>query len=834
MLLPMKWLKEYTDVNCGARELARKMTFTGSKAEAVIEPGAEIENVVAGKLLTFDKHPGADKLYVSSVDAGSAGVVQIVTGANNIKAGDVVPVALDNSRLPGGIRIKATKMRGIVSQGMMCSLQELNLSKSDYPDAPDDGILTLNPSCVPGTDVREILGLDDSIIDFEITTNRPDCLGIIGLAREAAATVGAELTLPRTLAAIGADAADTAPENPVCINDIISVRIDNPELCRRYTARAITGVTVGESPEWMRQRLRNCGIRPINNIVDVTNYVMLETGQPLHAFDARYVAGGKIIVRNAAPGEKILTLDGGERNLDPDALVIADAEKPIAVAGVMGGENSGVFPDTGTVIIESANFEGVSVRRTAKKLGMRTESSSRFEKGLDPGMALPAADRAVELIGLIGAGTASSGRIDEYPVKREPQGVPFSPDKINALLGTDIGAGEMLEIFRKISFTYDSGSNTVTPPNFRTDISMEADLAEEVARFYDYNNIKATLPKIGPSADVSSSDTSSADVSAERRKYVQAAAYAAMSGGYSEIYTFTFQSPKAYDKLLLPTDSPLRDAVRLANPMNEDMALMRTTAIPEMFGTIADNHSRRIESAAFYEIASVFRPSGYNGDISGILNANPVDVRAADRLLPLQKTEMTLGAYGAGHTFYTMKGTVELILRGLGIKDYEFTRCGDIPYMHPGRTAYIRINRKTAGYFGEAHPTMTGAFSLPERALAGVISLEDAFKAASPERAYKPLPKYPPVPRDLALIVDSGVPAGDIIRAITKQGGSILENAEVFDVYTGAQVPEGKKSVAFSLMFRSDERTLTDDEVAAKLSKIIEALGKEFGAALRS
>ena len=823
MLIPYKWLNEYTNIDCGAHELARRMTFTGSKAESVAELGKDIENVVAGKLLTFDKHPDADKLYVSEVDVGGGKTVQIVTGATNIKAGDIVPVALDKSTLPGGLHIKATKMRGIISQGMMCSIDELRLSKTDYPGAPEDGILVLDASCAPGADIKEILGIDDQVIDFEITTNRPDCLSVLGLAREAAATTGAGFAPPPVLTdGLVENAAGTAKKTV----DMLSVELQNSDLCNRYTARAVTGVAVGESPEWMKIRLRNSGIRPINNIVDVTNYVMLETGQPLHAFDARFIAGGAIIVRTAKKGESIITLDGDERALEQDMLIIADAEKPVAVAGVMGGEKSGIFSDTETVIIEAANFDGISVRRTARRLGLRTESSSRFEKGLDPNMTVPAADRAAELIKLLGAGDIAQGYVDVYPNKRAPVKIRFSHERINALLGTDISRGDILALLKKADLEYDERSNEIVVPTYRTDISMEADLAEETARFYDYNNIKATLRP---------GTVTTVGVLTPLQRLKRVVTDAMLTCGFSEVYTFSFQDPKVYDKLLLPADSPLRDAVKVANPVNEETGLMRTTALPDMLKIISYNYSQRIDSAAFFELASVYGPAKRDaGFLEKTIDAKAIDVNVADGFLPVQKSELSFGAYGSGNDFYTMKGAVQNLLAALGIFNPGFIRCRDFPCMHPGRAAYVTIGKKPAGYFGEINPEIQETFSLPEHALAGAISLDDLFKTANIERSYKPLPKYPPAPRDLAVLVAAATPAGDILEVIKKSGGALLEETDVFDVYTGSQVPDGQKSVAFSLLFRSAERTLTDAEVSSRMAKIVEALGKEFGATLRA
>jgi len=824
MLAPLKWMKEYAEITCEAHELARLMTMTGTKAESVTELGSEITNVVAGRLLTFERHPNADKLFVSEVDVGGGRTVQIVTGADNIKAGDVVPIALDNSTLPGGIRIKKTKMRGVESQGMMCSIDELKLSKADYPDASKDGIFVLDPAVEPGTDIKEVFGLDDTVIDFEITTNRPDCLCMLGLCREAAATLGVGFSAPPVLQA-GYESKRGAADAGRA-RDAISAEVRDADLCPRYTARVINGAKVSESPEWIKRRLRNCGVRPINNIVDVTNYVMLETGQPLHAFDSRFIGGAKIIVRRALEGEAIRTLDGIERKLDHDMLVIADEAKPIAVAGVMGGENSQILPDTKTVIIESANFDGVSVRRTSERLGVRTESSSRNEKGLDPNMTSAAADRAAELIESLGAGVAASGCVDIYPARREPTKVAFDADRINALLGTRIDGGDMLAILKKVDLEYDAANNQIIAPTYRSDVSMQADLAEEVARFFDYNNIKATL---------NPGTTTIVGIRTARQRLRQTVAEAALANGYCEICTFSFQSPKVFDKLLLPADDPLRASVKVANPFGEDSGLMRTTALPNMLKTMTDNNNQRNAEAAFFEIAATYHPTPESerladgGELPG-----EIGVEAADRLLPVQKSELAVGAYGGDNDFYTLKGLFESVLETLGITDFLFEKCVDVPYLHPGRAARVIIKGVTAGHFGELRPEAIENFSLPPHALAGVLSMDALYDASAPRRQYKALPKYPPVPRDLSLITDVKMQAGDIIAIIKKYGGDILESAEVFDVYAGSQLPEGKKSLAFNLIFRSEERTLTDDEVSAKISTIVSALRSEAGAALRS
>ncbi|MDR1440485.1 MAG: hypothetical protein LBJ10_10990 [Clostridiales bacterium] len=1026
MRVPVKWLGEYVDIGIGAQELAQKMTLSGTKADSVEYLGEGIERVVAGRILALERHPNADKLQVARVDAGSAngGEIQIITGATNIKEGDVVPIALDKSRLPGGVRIKATKMRGLDSCGMMCSIQELALSKYDWPGAAEDGIFILEPGTAPGADIREVLGLDDTAIDFDITYNRADCLGILGIAREAAAVLGRPYTPPRafaeglrgaaggamanggqatggsaaanggsavggSVAAGGNNAGGAAANGDSCaaangvdgvdgvdggragkgagggigaaasggsaagrLGDMLSVEIREPDLCPRYTARIVTGARIGDSPEWMKRRLRNAGVRPINNIVDITNYVMLETGQPMHAFDMRFVGGGAIVVRRAGEGESIRTLDGGERALDPSMLVIADRDRPIAVAGVMGGANSEILPDTGTIVFESANFDGVSIRRTARRLGMRTESSSRYEKGLDAEMALPAADRAADLVERLGAGTVVGGHIDAYPRRAELARVKFSPERINALLGTGIDAAFMLGVLEKLGFSYDESSGEAIVPSFRRDVGIEADLAEEVARFYDYNNIKATLGA-GAKATIG--------MRTREQKLRQTVLDTAASCGYSEIYTLSFQSPKAFDRLGLPPGSPLRDAVRVGNPSSEDASLMRTTTVPDMLRVLADNGNRRIPSAELFEISHTYHPAparavgeaaahgqpAEQGQGSGagqgqaVAHGQPAGQAAgsgaagqgqwaadrpgaeqgqaaaqgqpagqaagsgaagqgqwaADTLgveqgkaarqgqpagqavasgqaqglgagqgsaagsgaeglpaqppsgaaeaaaaaaaavasvpLPEQRAVLTLGAYGGQNDFYSMKGAFEDIFAAAGARRHRFRACEDVPFLHPGRAAYIDIAGAEAGFFGEVHPLARAAFELPERAYVGVVSLDRLFAAASLGKSYRKLPKYPPVPRDLALVADSGVKYADIVAIMRKAAGEELESVELFDVYTGRQVPEGKKSLAFSLLFRAGDRTLVDDEVSAHIKAIVGALSREAGVELR-
>jgi phenylalanyl-tRNA synthetase beta chain len=928
----MEWLNEYVNArDVEPREFARAMTLSGTKAENIAYLGEGIERVVTGRINSLAKHPDADRLQVAQVDVGEAegGEIQIITGAANIKAGDVVPIALDKSRLPGGVRIKATKMRGLESRGMMCSIQELNLSKYDWPNAAEDGIFVLGEDVGPGVDIREALGLDDTAIDFEITYNRADCLGIIGIAREASVALDKPLALPEAFArdgyggaaggaaaaqggtaavrggtaaprpadmdgasdmagaanASGVPAASGAPAvasmpadagasaAPSCPpGSSLSVEIREPELCMRYTARIVTDAVIRDSPEWMRRRLRNAGVRPINNIVDITNYVMLEMGQPMHAFDKRFVGGGKIVVRRAGEGEAIKTLDGGDRELDPSVLVIADRDKPIAVAGVMGGANSEILSDTRDIVFESACFDGVSVRQTARKLGMRTESSSRYEKGLDPEMTLVAADRAIDLVELLGAGKAVKGRIDVYPQKLPRARVAFSPERINALLGTDIGKSYMEGVLRRLGFEFDGaeGRSYAIAPTFRRDVSQEADLAEEVARFYGYNNIRPTL---------SSGSQTTIGVRTYEQKLRQIVLDTAVSCGHSEIYTISFQSPKAYDRLGLPADSPLRDAVRIGNPSGEDVSLMRTTTLPDMFKAISENANRRTPSVRLFELSHTYHPraAGAAGSAadsaegiavgsvaSAIVSASPnasgaggaggagdtddAGVAASpaaavahggpqgafsDSALPEQRGVLTLGAYGDGNDFYSMKGLIEDIFSALGVRRHKIRPCADMPFFHPGRAAYVDVAGTEAGYFGEVHPMIGKEFELPERTYAGVISLKSLFAAANLEKENKKLPKVPPVPRDLAFVADKGVTYAEMADVMRKAAGDVLESVGVFDVYTGEQVPEGKKSVAFSLLFRSEGRTLVDDEVNAHVQAIIAALAKKVGASLR-
>lgn len=803
MKLPLSWLEDYTDIKTTPKEYASALTMSGSKVEGIEVQGEEIKGVVAGKIVSVEKHPDADRLLVTKIDVGNE-IIQVVTGATNIKEGDFVPVALDGATLPGGKKIKKGKLRGVESCGMMCSISELGLTTDDYPNAVEDGIFILegdiiaemNIDEIPGMDIKDILLLDDTIIDFEITSNRPDCFSIIGLARESAATFETEFKKPEI----------KVKEEGESIDGQVSVEIKASDLCYRYAARVVKNVKIGPSPEWMRRRLKAAGVRPINNIVDITNYVMLEMGQPMHAFDMRFLKDRKIIVRTARDGEIMKTLDDQDRVLDPSVLVIADSEKPVAVAGVMGGANSEILPDTAEVLFESANFNGISVRLAAKKLGMRTESSSRFEKGLDPENVLDALNRAAQLVEMLGAGTVCKGVVDCYPNKSTKRQIPFNPDNINALLGTDISRSRMAEIFKRLEIVLNPDGQTVTVPSFRPDLECEADLAEEVARFYGYNNIKPTLLE-GKAATVGART--------RKQKIEQILHQTMLSCGLSETYTYSFTSPKVFDMINLPEDSELRKAVVITNPLGEDFSIMRTTTLPDMLEVMATNYNRRAEEVRLFEMSHVYLPKSV-----------PVNE------LPKEKPVLTIGMYG-NVDFYDLSGIVEEIMDVLGIRKFEFLPVKDNLSFHPGRTAKLMIGGKECGIFGQIHPGVAEKFEAAQESLIGMIDIEPLVEAANLSAEYKPLPKYPAVTRDIAMLVDEDVLVKQIEKLIRSNAGDILEEIKLFDVYKGKQVPEGKKSVAYSLTFRASDRTLTDEEVGKSMSRILGALAEKLGAQLR-
>lgn len=796
MNLSMKWLADYVDVNCDIKEFVSGMTMSGSKVEGYEIEGEEITNVVVGKVLEVVPHEDSDHLVVCQIDVGKGEPIQIVTGANNVVVGAKVPVAMDGSTLPNGVKIKKGKLRGIESNGMLCSLGELNVTKNDFPYAISDGIFLIEEDCKIGEDIHTAIGINDTSVEFEITSNRPDCLSVIGLAREAHATFNVPLTVKE-------------PEfnaNNESVSEYISVDIENKELCPRYIAGIVKNVKIGPSPRWMRERLRASGVRPINNFVDITNFVMLEYGHPMHAFDLKYVEGNKIVVRNAKQGESIVTLDGAERNLSEEMLVICDDKKPMAVAGVMGGEYSGIMDDTTTVVFEAAAFDGASVRLTAKKLGMRSDASSRFEKGLDPQNALPALKRAFELVEMLGCGEVVGNVIDADYSDKTPKTVEFDSAWINSFLGTDIPEKDQREYLTRLGFTLEG--NTIIVPGFRIDIECEADVAEEVARIYGYNNIPSAMFKGVAEAKLT-----------EEQKFSRKIENAMVSLGFNEILTYSFISPKYFDKILLPKDSKLRKTVTITNPLGEDTSVMRTTSIPSMLEILSRNYNYRNAEASLFEIG------------------NEYVVTQADKL-PDEPKRLTLGAYGEGTDFYSMKGAIEEILKELRISDYEITSIkddsvvGEFSCFHPGRCAVITKGETVIGCFGEVHPLVSSNYEIETKAYVGKLNIPEMLEIIDPESTYKPLPKFPATTRDLSLICDDKITVATLEKAIKEGCGKILESVKLFDVYKGKQIEEGKKSVSYSITLRSHDGTLTDEQADNAVKKVLKALEK-IGASLR-
>lgn len=797
MNLSMKWLSDYVTLDTTVKDFCAAMTMSGSKVEVATEEGSEIKNVVVGKLLSVVPHENSDHLVVCQVDVGQEQPIQIVTGAPNVKAGDIVPVALCGAELPNGVKIKKGKLRGVESNGMLCSLGELGLTVHDFPYAIADGIFLIQEDCQIGQDIHEAIGLNDTSVEFEITSNRPDCLSVTGLAREAAATYHVPLNLKKpTFQGIDGN-----------IQDALQVEIQNKEKCPRYAAGIVKNVKIAPSPRWMRERLRASGVRPINNLVDITNYVMLEYGQPMHAFDLRYVKDGKIVVRNAAEGETITTLDGVTRTLSPEMLVIADAEKPIAVAGVMGGEYSGIMEDTNTVVFESAYFEPVQVRRTAKKLGMRTDASARYEKGLDPEGCLRTLERAFELVELLGAGEPVRTHIDLNYNQKQRNRIPFDPDWINKFLGTDISREEMCDTMKMLEIEVDG--DTCISPSFRIDLERPADLAEEVARIYGYNNIPSTVIKGIANASLT-----------PKQKFRRTLENATVAVGCYGILTYSFISPKYFDKIALPADSSLRKTVVISNPLGEDTSVMRTTTLPSMLETLSLNYKNRNAAVALYEIGKEYLPT------------------APDKL-PEEPDRLTIGMYGDDADFFTLKGMVETILETAGLHDCTYKACGtDAPFdeicaLHPGRSAVIYAGETPIGYLGEVHPTVQKNYDISTRTYVAKLLIDEMQPLAQTEITYQPLPKFPAITRDLSLVCADEVPVGDLQAAMKNAVGNILEQITLFDVYKGEQIAAGMKSVSFSIRMRSHEGTLTDEQADAAMKRVLKAL-KEHGATLRA
>ena len=793
MDLSLRWLADYVDTGVTPKQFCDAMTMSGSKVEGYAAEADYLSNVVVGKILQIEKHPDADKLQICQLDVGKDEPVQIVTGAQNVYVGMLVPVALHNATLAGGVKIQNGKLRGVPSNGMMCSLGELGLSVHDFPNSIENGIMEIIEDCKPGDDIREALGLNDTTVEFEITSNRPDCLSVIGLAREAAATFDKPLHLPEP----------KIEHETGNIHDLLSVEVRNTDLCRRYVAKMVKNIKIAPSPRWMRERLRASGVRPINNLVDITNFVMLEYGQPMHAFDYKYLKGQKIVVRNAAEGETIETLDGVVRKLSPEMLVICDEEKPSCVAGVMGGEYSGIQDDTDTVVFESASFNGASVRKTAKKLGMRTESSGRFEKGLDSRMCLPAIERACQLVELLGAGEVVGGTIDVDNEGDAPYTIEFCPDWINKFLGINITPDEMKTILGKVGYTFDG--NTITVPSYRAgDTRHKADIAEEVARFYGYDVI--------PNTAVTGAAQGALTL---RQKFEKDLGALLRANGCYEVQTYSFISPKYYDKINLAQNSPLRRSVVITNPLGEDTSVMRTTCVPSMLEVIARNYNNRNVAGRFYELGNVYLPK-----------------ESIDEL-PDERTVAVVGTYGEKEDFFALKGVLNEMFDKLGVYGVEYTADRENPAFHPGRCAKITIGECEIGAIGEIAPTVLNNYGIGTRAYVATVDVTNIFERRIVEKSYKPTPKFPASTRDLAIICEDGIPAAALEKAIRAGAGKLLEKVELFDVYKGASIASGKKSVAYTMTLRAADRTLTVEECDKAVNKVLKEL-ETLGATLRA
>ncbi|MDR2182905.1 MAG: phenylalanine--tRNA ligase subunit beta [Clostridiales bacterium] len=795
MKIPISWLKDYVNINCDTAALADKMTASGSKVEATEHRGAEISNVVVGKITEITPHPNADKLIITRVDIGGDVPIQIVTGATNLTAGDYIPVALAGANLADGLKIKKGKIRGELSDGMLCSVEELGSSRTEFPEAPEDGIYVFDGPRPLGADAMPILGLLDDILEFEITSNRPDCHSVIGIAREAAAVLNGKLKIEN---------GELREEGSGVVRHLIDVEIANARLCPRYVARVVQNVKIGPSPQWMRTRLTAAGMRPVNNIVDITNYVMLEYGQPMHAFDISAIEGGTIIVRNAREDEKIITLDGEVRGLDADMLVIADAKKAVGIAGIIGGEFSKIMDDTTTILLESANFHGPNIRQTAKRLGVRTDSSGKYEKGLDPSLALDCVNRAAALIEQLAAGDVVPGIIDNYPAPRTEGKVPFTTEKINALTGLNLTCAEMDDILARLGIAVQNDVATV--PTHRADIQIWQDLAEEVARLHGYDHIPTV---VASSANVGKKSAA--------QKMEERLTDAMVAQGFCQALTFSFESPKVFDKLGLAADSPLRNAVKITNPLGEDTGIMRTTMLNSMLTSLANNYARRNDTAALFEVAKIYHPK-----------ESPQD-------LPEEKKILMIGHYGDVNFFHT-KGVVETLARQFGIEEaaMQFVAEKDLPFFHPGRCAKLFVEDTLLAAFGQVHPGLAEAYEIGREAYLAYFYTEALFARANLTPAYVPLARFPEISRDIAVVVKEDVINGDLMTTIRKNGGKHLRNLSLFDVYIGENVPPGTKSMAYNLVFRAEDRTLTDEEAAKTIRKGVAALEDAHGAALRS
>lgn len=801
----LSWIKAYVPgLDVTAQEYTDAMTLSGSKVEGFQRLNADLDKIVIGRIEKIEKHPDADKLIICQVNVGGDAPIQIVTGAPNVKEGDKVPVVLDGGRVagghdgkmtPGGIKIKKGKLRGIESNGMLCSIEELGSTRDMYPEAPENGIYIFGEDAVVGESAVEALGLNDVVFEYEITSNRVDCFGVLGIAREAAATFHKDFCPPVV----------TETGNDEDVNDYVKVRVEDTDLCPRYCARVVKNIKIGPSPKWMQRRLASQGIRPINNIVDITNYVMEEYGQPMHAYDLNTIAGHEIVVRRAAKGEKFVTLDGQERTMDDSVLMICDGEKAVGIAGIMGGENSMITDSVTTMLFEAACFDGTNIRLSSKKVGLRTDASGKFEKGLDPNNAINAINRACQLIEELGAGQVVGGVVDVYGQVRKGRSVPFDAEKVNKLLGTEIDETAMLGYFEKIDLGYDPETKEVLVPSWRPDLECLADLAEEGARFYGYDNIPTTLP----------SGEATAGKLSFKLKVEEVARNIAEFCGFSQGMSYSFESPKVFDKLLIPGDSQLRRTVTISNPLGEDFSIMRTISLNGMLTSLSTNYNRRNKNVRLYELGNIYLP-------------RQVPVTE----LPEERMQFTLGMYGDGD-FFTMKGVVEEFFDKAGLHGKEtYEPDAGKPFLHPGRQADILYNGEVMGYLGEVHPQVAENYSIKDRVYVAVIDMPKVVALATFDRKYSGIAKYPAVSRDLSMVMPKDILVGQVEKVFEDQGGAYLESYQLFDVYQGAQIQEGYKSVAYSVTFRASDKTLEEADVTAAMNKILKAL-KAMGIELR-
>lgn len=800
----LKWIKALVPgLDCGVQEYVDAMTLSGSKVEGYEQLDADLDKIVVGQVTKIEKHPDADKLVICQVNVGSE-TLQIVTGAPNVFEGAKVPVVLDGGRVagghdgtktPGGIKIKKGKLRGVESSGMMCSIEELGSNREMFPDAPENGLYIFDEDAPVGENAVAYLGLDDSVVEYEITSNRVDCFSVLGIAREAAATFHKEFVPPVV----------TETGNNEDVNDYIKVSVKDQDLCSRYTARVVKNIKFAPSPKWMQERLRAHGIRPINNLVDITNYVMEEYGQPMHAYDLDTMEGKEIIVRRAAAGEKFVTLDGQERQLDENVLMICDAKKAVGIAGIMGGENSMITDHVTTMLFEAACFDGTNIRKSGKRIGLRTDASAKFEKGLDPNLAMEAMNRACQLVEELGVGEVVGGAVDIYPVKREGVKLPFEPDKYNKLLGTDIPAEDMIGYFTKIDLGYDEAANEILVPSWRQDLLCDADMAEEVARFYGYDKIGTSLP----------SGESTAGGKSFKLRMEEKAREVAEFCGFSQAMTYSFESPKVFDKLLIPEDSKWRKTVVISNPLGEDYSIMRTLPLNGMLTSLSTNFGRRNKDVRLYEMGNIYLPKQL-----------PLTE------LPEERMQLTFGMYGDGD-FFTMKGVIEELLYQTGLrKKAQYDPHAEFPFLHPGRKAAIVYDGAVIGYLGEVHPTVAANYAIKERVYIAVIDMPEMVSRASFDYKYEGITNFPVSSRDLSMVVPKNILVGDIEKVFEENGGKYLENYELFDVYEGEQIEKGFKSVAYSLKFRGKDKNLEENDITGAMDKILSGL-KNIGIQLR-